>query len=78
MRSERSPLPTGPCERRRAVVACVALDVVQPRPQDLQRLGPVLVLRLLVRTTTMLVGRCVMRTAESVLFTCWPPAPDAR
>ena len=24
----------------------------------------------------MPVGRCVMRTAESVLFTCWPPAPD--
>ena len=23
-------------------------------------------------------GRCVMRTAESVLLTCWPPAPDAR
>jgi hypothetical protein len=28
--------------------------------------------------TTMPVGLCVMRTAESVLFTCWPPAPDAR
>ena len=26
----------------------------------------------------MPVGRCVMRTAESVLLTCWPPAPDAR
>src|SRR5450759_2878738 len=25
--------------------------------------------------TTMLVGRCVMRTAELVLFTCCPPAP---
>ena len=24
------------------------------------------------------VGRCVMRIAESVLLTCWPPAPDAR
>ncbi len=24
------------------------------------------------------VGRCVMRTALSVLFTCWPPAPCAR
>jgi hypothetical protein len=28
--------------------------------------------------TTIPDGRCVMRTAESVLFTCWPPAPDAR
>ena len=29
-------------------------------------------------TTTMPVGKCVMRTAESVLLTCWPPAPPAR
>ncbi len=28
--------------------------------------------------TTVPVGLCVMRTAESVLFTCCPPAPDAR
>ena len=28
--------------------------------------------------TTMPVGRCVSRTAESVLLTCWPPAPLAR
>ena len=27
-------------------------------------------------STTMPVGRWVMRTAESVLLTCWPPAPD--
>ena len=26
----------------------------------------------------MPLGRCVMRTAESVLLTCCPPAPDAR
>ncbi len=25
--------------------------------------------------TTMPVGRWVMRTAESVTLTCWPPAP---
>ena len=30
------------------------------------------------QVTTMSVGRCVKRTAESVLLTCWPPAPDAR
>ena len=28
--------------------------------------------------TTVPVGRCVIRTAESVLLTCWPPAPCAR
>ena len=28
--------------------------------------------------TTMPVGRWVSRTAESVLLTCWPPAPEAR
>ena len=28
--------------------------------------------------TTMLVGICVRRTAESVLLMCWPPAPLAR
>ncbi len=26
----------------------------------------------------MRVGRCVIRTAESVVFTCWHPAPEAR
>jgi hypothetical protein len=25
--------------------------------------------------TTSPVGRCVMRTAESVVFTDWPPGP---
>ena len=28
--------------------------------------------------TTVLVGTWVMRTAESVLLTCWPPAPEER
>ena len=28
--------------------------------------------------TTIPVGRCVIRTAESVLFTCCPPAPLER
>ena len=28
--------------------------------------------------TTRPVGRCVMRTAESVVFTHWPPGPPAR
>ena len=28
--------------------------------------------------TTVFVGRCVARTAEFVVLTCCPPAPDAR
>src|SRR5207249_6446599 len=28
--------------------------------------------------TTMLVGRCVIRTADDVLLTCCPPFPEAR
>ena len=35
-------------------------------------------LRSFWQLTTMPVGRCVMRTAESVLLTCWPPAPEER
>ena len=30
------------------------------------------------QTTTMPLGRCVIRTADSVLLTCCPPAPPAR
>ena len=30
------------------------------------------------QATTMPVGMWVIRTAESVVFTCWPPAPEAR
>ncbi len=35
-------------------------------------------LRSFCTETTMLVGRWVMRTAESVTLTCWPPAPEER
>ena len=30
------------------------------------------------QATMMPLGICVMRTAESVVLMCWPPAPDAR
>ena len=30
------------------------------------------------QATTIPDGTCVMRTADSVLLTCWPPAPDER
>ena len=35
-------------------------------------------LRSFWQETTMPVGRWVMRTADSVLLTCWPPAPEER
>ena len=35
-------------------------------------------LRSFCTETTMPLGMCVSRTAESVLFTCCPPAPDER
>ena len=35
-------------------------------------------LRWFWHVTTIPVGMWVSRTAESVLFTCWPPAPDDR
>src|SRR5262245_61715667 len=35
-------------------------------------------LRSFWHATTMPVGTCVRRTADSVLLTCWPPAPLER
>ena len=35
-------------------------------------------LRSFWQATTMPLGRWVMRTADSVLLTCWPPAPEER
>jgi len=35
-------------------------------------------LRSFWQATTMLVGRWVMRTAESVVLTPWPPGPELR
>src|SRR3546814_1545218 len=35
-------------------------------------------LRPVWQATTVLVGMWVMRTADSVLLTCWPPAPEDR
>ena len=64
----------------RRLLALAHLGLVEPRAQHRPR--PVARFlcceRSLWHCTTMLVGRCVMRTALSVLLTCWPPAPDAR
>ena len=35
-------------------------------------------LRSFWQATTMPLGKWVRRTADEVLFTFWPPAPDAR
>ena len=52
-------------------------DLVEPRAQHVPGLRAVLVLRAarLWQTTAMPVGMWVRRTADSVLLTCWPPAP---
>ena len=52
--------------------------VVETGAQHLHRLCLVLVLRLLVLALNdeVLVGRCVMRTADCVVLTLCPPGPD--
>ena len=35
-------------------------------------------LKVVYAATTIPLGICVIRTAESVVFTCCPPAPDER
>ena len=66
--------------RRRRLGFCLgALLLEQRRLQPLHRLVAILVLdRSVWHSTTMPLGRCVMRIAESVLLTCWPPAPEER
>ena len=60
-------------------IALLHLELVQLRLQHLHRAVAVRVLeRSVWQATTMPVGTCVMRTADSVLLTCWPPAPDER
>ena len=63
---------------RPLAVDLLAFGLVEARAQHLHRLGAVLVLRRELAVTTMPVGMWVMRTAESVVLTCWPPAPEAR
>ena len=55
------------------------LQVKQPGLEDLHGLGLVLVLGFRSwQVTTSPVGRWVTRTAESVVFTNWPPGPEER
>ena len=80
MRSLRSPLPTW-LLRSAAICACCSA-IMLSRIRDL-RIFIALALFLCWdfsswQATTTPVGRWVMRTADSVLLTCWPPAPEAR
>ena len=78
-----NPLRTGrrcPLAPRRASarssVGALAFHVVELCAQNLHGNRAVLVLRFLGRgKRTNPVGICVIRTAESVVFTCCPPAP---
>src|SRR4030042_472222 len=80
MRSERSPVPTWslrscPCC---AVCFCRCASSRRARSSDIARERFLCCERSSWHSTTTPVGMCVMRMAESVLFTCWPPAPGAR
>ncbi len=80
MRWLRSPEPT--CSLRDC--ACSALCLAwasssrRALSSDSARARFLCWLRSSWHSTTIPLGRWVMRIAESVLLTCWPPAPDAR
>ena len=72
-----------PCRSPRSVLdlllALAARALGQARLEDAHRHGAVLQLRPLVLARGGDAGgRWVMRTAESVVFTDWPPGPDER
>ena len=80
MRSLRIPVPTW--LRRSAASSAFCFS----RAASARREASIFIARSLFlywlrsswHSTTMPVGRCVMRMALSVLFTCWPPAPEER
>ena len=74
MRSERSPEPT--CDLRSAArsASARAFQCRKAGAQHGHGVGAVLVLGFFAELVTMIpVGRWVMRTAESVVFTCAGP-----
>ncbi len=80
MRSERSPLPTM-MRRASARSACWAACMASRRRARSTFMALALFLCWLFSSwqqTTVFVGRCVMRTALSVVFTLWPPLPLER
>ena len=80
MRWLRSPLPT--CSLRSAAVAAArfsssaSTSIACRRFIALSRLA--CWLRSVCDSTTTPLGTWVMRIADSVLLTCWPPAPELR
>ena len=80
MRSERSPEPTWSLRDCASALSRFSRSAAIKRAfnNDIARERFLCCERSSWHSTTMPVGRCVMRIAESVLLTCWPPAPDAR
>src|SRR6478672_1487277 len=80
MRSLRSPEPTRLflCEASFACASRTCLSLM--RAASTRQACSRFLCWLLAswHSTTIPVGRCVSRTAESVLLMCWPPAPLAR
>ena len=72
MRSERSPLPTWSFRERACSASRFSCSAARSRAfsSDIARLRFLCCERSSWHSTTMPVGRCVMRTAESVLLTC--------
>lgn len=80
IRSERSPEPTSNL-RSLAMALAAALVCWSLSLADNQAMARARFLcweRSSWHSTTMPEGKCVMRIAESVLLTCWPPAPEER
>src|SRR5262245_65550647 len=60
----------------RLFLALFHFDFEQLCPEHVPGHGAIAVLgTIALALTTMFVGICVRRTADSGLFTCWPPAP---
>src|ERR1700722_3071230 len=80
MRCERSPEP--PCEGGSAARSSSARWFCASRMRERSTAIALARLRCCERSsciaTTTPVGKWVMRIADSVLFTCWPPAPLER
>ena len=80
MRSERSPLPISDLRVAASLAwrSRICLSLMRAASTDSACALFLCCERSSWHSTTMPVGRCVMRTAESVLLMCWPPAPEAR
>src|SRR5439155_283132 len=80
MRSERSPEPIRDLRVAASFACCSRLCLSLMRAASTASAFSLFLCceRASWHSTTIPVGRCVTRTAESVLLTCCPPAPEAR